>query len=456
MRNSLQSRMMLAMGLSIALLWAVALTVLYSYTAQSQTTIRDERLQSIAVKILLSIPANSELKIQGSGLQLRDDAIPDHERLNFQVWAGKRRLVVSTPGAPSTPLRQDFLEGATDSTISGKTWRVFSISDRSGKIHVQVGIPRSVVDDELQRKALIALGLSTLVLALAGVLVWFAVRRSLEPVVSIAKAVRGRLKFDLAPLPVTRLPTEVRPLVESFNHLMDQLDHAVKGERRFIDDAAHELRTPLSALYAQTEVALRASTLTDKDAALVKLLAVVERSTRLSEQLLDLARLDAGAHAPSREWYGLDEIVVHIASEFDVDAQKSRRTIHLATEPCRIQCDVDEIGILLRNLVDNALRYTLAGGQVTITCGHLPLGEDRRVFLEVSDDGPGVPEVEQTAIFDRFHRVPGSGTRGSGIGLSLVARIARLHDATIETCNGIGVRGFCVRIVFPASAVTSN
>ena len=396
-------------------------------------------------------PSTRSDQAHGPGLQPRD-ALPDDEHLTFQVWAGRDRLVVGTPGAPTTPLRPDFVDGATDSSISGSIWRVFSISDRSGRIYVQVGTPRSVVDQELRTNALIALGLSTLLLALVGLLMWWAVGKTLQPVVAIAKAVRDRQKFDLTPLPVTDVPTEIRPLVESFNHLMDQLDLAVRGERRFIGDAAHELRTPLSALYAQAEVALRASTTADRDAALVKLLAVAERTTRLSEQLLDLARLDAGVHAPLREWYGLDEIVVHVASEFDVAAQKSRRTIQLATEPCGIQCDVDEIGILLRNLVDNALRYTLAGGQIRMTCGHRTTGLERKVFLEVSDDGPGVPEEEQTAIFGRFYRVPGSGTRGSGIGLSLVAEIARLHDAEIETCNGIGEPGFCVRIVFPAAA----
>jgi signal transduction histidine kinase len=447
--------MMLAVGFSIVLLWAVALTVMYAYTAQSQTSIRDERLQSIAVKLLLSIPASAELKVQGPGLQLRDGVFSDSERLTLQLWAGRDRLVASTPGAPRTPLRPDFVDGVTNSFISGDTWRVYSVSDRSGNIYVQVGIPRSVVDAELRTKALIALGLSTLPLALVGLLVWWAVRKTLQPVVAIAHAVRDRQRFDLTPLPVTDVPTEIKPLVESFNHLMEQLDLAVQGERRFIGDAAHELRTPLSALYAQAEVALRASTTADRDAALVKLLAVAERSTRLSEQLLDLARLDAGVHAPLREWYGLDEIVVHVASEFDVAAQKSRRTLQLATEPCGIECDVDEIGILLRNLVDNALRYTLAGGQIRITCGHRTTGLKRTVFLEVSDDGPGVPEEERTAIFGRFYRVPGGGARGSGIGLSLVARIARLHDADIETCDGIGDPGFCVRIVFPASVAAS-
>jgi len=442
--------MMLALGFSITLAWVISLTTLFAFTTHSEHSVGDTTLRSIAIKILLSIPAGKALKVEGPGLQLREGAFADKEQITFQVWEGKKRLVIGTPDAPAIPLRQDFLEGFTDSSIAGNTWRVFSISDRSGRIYVQVGKPRSVVDKQLRNESLIALGLATLLLALAGLLMWRAVRRSLRPIVAIENAVRNRQKFDLTPLPVTGLPTEVRPLVESFNHLMNQLDEAVQGERRFIGDAAHELRTPLSALYAQAEVALGAVTMAEKNAALVKLLVVAERSTRLSEQLLDLARLDAGVHAPLRGDYDLDEIVVHIASEFDVAAQKSARTIHLATEPCRIHCDVDEIGILLRNLVDNALRYTAVGGQIRVTCGHRATGRGEKIFLEVADDGPGVPLEEQTAIFDRFHRVPGSGTRGSGIGLSLVAEIARLHDADIETGNGIGEPGFCVRIVFPA------
>lgn len=450
MTKSLQGRMMLALGFSITLSWALALTSMFTFTANSQSSIWDNKLQSIATKILQSIPAGRELNQKGPNLELRSGVVPDDESLAFQVWGGKNRLAIKTPGAPNTPLHPTFAEGFADSVIAGVTWRVYSVSDRNGRIYVQVGYPRSVINESFHFEALVALGLSTLLLGLVGLLMWWAVQKSLQPIMAIERTIRNRQKFDLAPLSVTELPTEVRPLVHSFNHLMQQLDQAVQGERRFIGDAAHELRTPLSALHAQAEVALRAHTIHDKDAALVKLLAVVERSTRLSEQLLDKARLDAGVHAPIREWYDLDEIVIHVASEFDVSAQKSGRTIHLDTESCQIQCDVDEVGILLRNLVDNALRYTSPGGQIKIKCGHRPAGSEGKPYIEVSDDGPGVPEEERAAIFDRFHRVPGSGARGSGIGLSLVAKIALLHDATIETCDGFGAPGFCVRIVFPS------
>ena len=135
-----------------------------------------------------------------------------------------------------------------------------------------------------------------------------------------------------------------------------------------------------------------------------------------------------------------------------MQAQQQRRAIILALTPCPIECDVDEIGILLRNLLDNALRYTTEGGRVKLSCGYRNDAGLERVCLEVADDGPGVPEAEHEAIFRRFHRVAGNGGRGSGIGLSLVAGIAQLHEATIETGIGLDGRGFSVRVLFPLPA----
>jgi len=186
--------------------------------------------------------------------------------------------------------------------------------------------------------------------------------------------------------------------------------------------------------------------------ALAKLQVSVQRSSRLSEQLLDLARLEAGARAPLRDQHNLDEIVRHVANEFEVSARLQQRNIELAIEPCRIQCDMDEIGILVRNLVDNALRYTLTGGTVRIRCGYRGSSEECKAFVEVADDGPGVPATEQSAIFERFHRAKGStAVRGSGIGLSLVAKIAGMHHAQIQTGAGIGRPGLTVCVLFPCA-----
>jgi signal transduction histidine kinase len=462
--KSLQGRLMAVLVATITLCWAGAITVLLVFTQDNQTSIWDSKLQAIGTKILMSIPSSGELRSVGPRLQLREDTLRRNndpafndqmrdEHLTFQVWSRRTEMAVRAPGAPATALQPSFEEGVSTQVVDGQRWRVYSISDSTGRITVQVANLHGVIDAELRRKAFIALGIMTVLLVLVGALMAFAVWKSLAPVAAVEAALRKRNSLDLTPLPAIALPSELRPMVESFNHLLGQLSDAVEGERRFIGDAAHELRTPLSALSAQAQVALRAGTLEEKDAALRKLQAVAERSTRLSEQLLDLARLNAGAHsprhAPTQPAADLDALVRHVANEFEVVAEQRDRHIVLATEPCRIACDVDEIGILLRNLLDNALRYTEAGGTVCIGCGTREAGGAQQVFLEVADDGPGVPEAEREAIFKRFHRLAGSGGRGSGIGLSLVAGIAELHGARIETCDGLQGRGFCVRIVFP-------
>ena len=452
---SLKGRVLAVLGLAITLCWAVALSVLLVYTLRGQGSHWDSKLQAIGTKILMAIPSGAKLKPSFShGLQLRDENIPRDVNLTFQVWTNRKELIVRAPDSPRVPLLPSFKDGFTSAAVNGERWRIFSVSDSTGEVSVQVAVRHSVIDQEIRHKIFAMMGLTTLLLTVAGLLMWFAVGKSLRPLTALEATVRSRRKFDLTPLPVAQLPTEIRPLVESFNHLLDQLDQAMQGERRFIGDAAHELRTPLSALQAQAQVALRAATLADKDAALVKLLAVGDRSTRLSDQLLDLARMDAGVNAPQKSLADLSELILYVSQEFDMQAQQQRRAIILALTPCPIECDVDEIGILLRNLLDNALRYTPEGGRVRISCGYRQAAGRDRVCLEVADDGPGVPEAEHQAIFRRFHRVAGNGGRGSGIGLSLVAGIAQLHEAAIETGTGLDGKGFSVRILFPLPADT--
>jgi signal transduction histidine kinase len=245
-----------------------------------------------------------------------------------------------------------------------------------------------------------------------------------------------------------RVPTELRPLIGAFNTLLVRVDDAMKAEHQFIADAAHELRTPLAALHVQADVALLASTLERKDEALRKLLDIAQRSHRLAEQLLDLARLDAGLHALSVQRIDLLELANHVVSEFAVRAADRGTRLSIDGTSCWVHCDVDEMGILIRNLVDNALRHGRADGTVEVTCSHLVRDDGMHPVLEVVDDGPGVPESERDAIFERFYRAQGSVVRGSGIGLSLVARIAELHEASIEAGAGAGGAGLRVRVVF--------
>ncbi|PPT77574.1 two-component sensor histidine kinase [Xanthomonas arboricola pv. populi] len=453
--RSFNAQLILVIVAVIALCWTVVLGVVLTQLSLNRTSTWDEKLGAIATQLLVTIPADSDFNGGGRpGLKLKEIAGTGHEQLVFQIWIDRNRMVAGTPGSPRLPLQPDFSDGAASTRVENQQWRVYSASDRTGRVTVQVGNLQSIVDADMRHEAAHALALATVLLVIAGLVMWLVTQAALRPVRALGAAMRHRRRFDFTALPLDRLPRELHPLVDSFNHVLEQLDEAIEGERRFIGDAAHELRTPLSALQAQAEIALRATDPQHKDAALRKLLVVANRSTRLSEQLLDLASINAGAKAPKHLPADLDKLVHHVAREFEIYASLNRRSLFLAVEPCRISCDINEIGILLRNLMHNAMRYTSEGGNVLVRCGNqAPDGRDPEhsmVYLEVADDGPGVPPEQHEAIFERFYRVAGTPVRGSGIGLSLVAGIAESHAAAIRTGTGLEDRGLMVRVVFPS------
>ena len=293
------------------------------------------------------------------------------------------------------------------------------------------------------RIGLITTALLLLVLAVAiqRVLYW-----SLRPITRIRQAITARDTLDLTPLPDHDLPNEVRPLVESFNRMLARLDRAMHHERQFLAEAAHELRTPLAALLTHAQVALRSRSLEEAQAPLRQLVKGVERSARLSQQLLDSARLEADRPSSERVPLELADLVAMLTREFETIAAAKHQSITLDTCPSPIEGNVDELGILIGNLLDNALRYTPPGGRVAVRCRRVAAA----VQLQVQDNGPGVTEEDRPRIFDRFYRVAGSNERGSGIGLSLVARIAQSHAAAIEIHEGLDGGGFGVTVVFPA------
>jgi two-component system sensor histidine kinase QseC len=240
----------------------------------------------------------------------------------------------------------------------------------------------------------------------------------------------------------------VQTLVDSFNRILEQLNSAIQTERRFIADAAHELRTPLALLAANAQVALRADTRQEREEALRRLSTGVERSTRLSEQLLDLAQLDSSKHATAHPTVNISDLVMMVVRDFESTARQNNQSITLNAEPASTLGNIDELGILLRNLLDNALRYSGAGSHIAVSCVNTFRAGAACVRVMVEDNGPGVPEAYRDRIFDRFYRIAGSGQTGSGIGLSLVARIVASHHAQIEVGPGPDNRGFHVTLYF--------
>jgi signal transduction histidine kinase len=443
----LRGRLLAALLLVILAFWGLGAAWHLTQMDREKHGWWDGTLRMIGQQILLSLPANTGQLAAERPYELPEGTQYAVENLSFQVWSHDGRLVLRSPDAPGVPLRAGMAEGYANTVVEGQPWRVYSVSDATGRMHVQVG--RSQEQMQAQRATWLkaSVVISLMVLALFGFPLWFVICWSLQPVTEVQDAIQRRHALDFAPLPVGGLPHEVAPMVESFNRLLQRLDVAVQGERRFIADAAHELRTPLAALLAQSELALRADDPSQSRAALVRLKTVVERSSRLVEQLLDLARLDAGDANARMRRVALYECVEVVVRDFEAMARHKGQRIQLELDAGELMGDVDALGILLRNLVDNALRYTAAGGRVVVRCAE----SGGEVLLRVADDGPGVPSEERGRIFDRFYRVAGNGERGSGIGLSLVARIAQLHGARIEVAEGIDGRGFGITLRFRAA-----
>jgi signal transduction histidine kinase len=273
--------------------------------------------------------------------------------------------------------------------------------------------------------------------------IWLGVGSGLRPLRELRAQLARRGAADLAPLDSARTPQEIEPLVAELNRLFGRIGEALQRERRLTADAAHELRTPLAVLSTQAQVARRAQGEAARNEALDAVVAGAERAARLIEQMLTLARLEAGQlgeHAGRVELHELARSVLAEAAPRAV-----RKNIDISLEegpPAEIQGHAALLSVLLRNLVDNAVRYTPPGGKVRVAVA----SSADSAILEVQDNGPGVPPAEIGRLGERFHRLAPPGESGSGLGLSIVLRIAELHGARVRFGAGLEGRGLGVTV----------
>jgi two-component system sensor histidine kinase TctE len=286
-----------------------------------------------------------------------------------------------------------------------------------------------------------------LLIALAGLIVRAGVGHGLRPLQDLQRAVAARSHKDLSPLDEQQVPEEVRPLVQSVNALLQRLEQVLQLQSRFIADAAHQLKTPVAGLKAHIELLARQPEPAEREALVARLMMGAERLSRLVSQLLSLARNEPeAARMMDFRPVDLNALLLDIAAQWVPQALK--RGIDLGLEapeaPVSVHGDAGRLRELFDNLLDNAIRYSQEGGRVTVRVSDAPTPT-----VSVSDDGPRIPPEQQQRVFERFHRLLGSG-EGSGLGLAIAQEIARLHDARIlvqEDADGVGNR---FSVVFPA------
>jgi two-component system, OmpR family, sensor kinase len=340
--------------------------------------------------------------------------------------------------------------GFSTVTTSEGRWRVYGAQAMTKVI--QVAQPMRVREQQAVDLALKTLRPFALLLPVLGFLIWIAVGSALQPLQRLTTLVKARRVDTLDPLPNEHLPDEVRPLVGALNDLLVRLGVALDRERAFMADAAHELRTPLTALHLQMGTLARAANEAERNDAMEKLSAGMQRAIRLVEQMLSLARQEPRVQ-PARVQVPLADIAREVVADLVPLADAKQIDLGISnSQPAIVLGDPDALRTLIRNLVDNAVRYTPAGGRIDVSVENDR--EDGQILLKVIDNGPGIPPEERSRVLDRFYRRPGTSPPGSGLGMAIVKAIADSHGATVELDSGPDGTGLAVSVRIPAAEVS--
>lgn len=445
---SLRNRLLALILGAVAAIWLGAAAWSYFDAQHEIDELLDAHLAQTAVLLAAQAAEDSD-ELEHEPLQLRSAKHQYSRRVAFQIWERGAALRLRSANAPAARLARRE-EGFSDVELGGQAWRAFSTWDREREILVQVAEERRSRDDIARTIVKSMLSPLAIALPLLGILIWLAVAASLASLRRISDEIARRPPDRLTPLDSAGAPAEVAPLVASLNALFERVARSLESERRFTADAAHELRTPLAALKAQAQVARAATDAAQRLHALDQLIAGCDRTTRLVEQLLTLARLEPGIAQPS--FVACDLALLAREQLAAIAPYALARGVAVELEARDAQAVVrgvpDLLRALVRNLVDNAVRYGPSASTVTVAAGVIA----GRAVLSVSDAGPGVDAAERARLGERFFRIPGSAESGSGLGVSIVRRIAEIHGAQIEFDGISGGPGLRVRVSFPIAA----
>lgn len=438
-----------AHSLRARLLWFLLIAVVATALLQAGMAYRaalaeadelfDIQMRQMALSLSPGIPEGGQLAL-GEGPD-------DGDQFDFlvQVWTADGLSLFRSTAHAALPQRAVL--GFSTIQARGTTYRLFSFDTGAQVIQV-------AQDEHVRRTMAAKLALRTvlptlLLVPLLMALVWWVVNSSLAPVARVRQQVAARDVTELGELAEDRLPDEIRPLVQELNQLFRRVTQAFEAQKNFVADAAHELRTPLAALKLQVQTLRRAGDDTSRDIAITRLNAGIDRASRLIEQLLVLARQQSGAQVQLTA-VDLGATVKLVLAELAAAAEA--RQIHINTQvsaPAWVSGQPDALQILVRNLVDNAIKYTPTAGHILVTV----LTEDGRPRLIVQDSGPGITPADRSRVLDRFYRVVGSEVSGSGLGLAIVKTIADGHQAQVTLDQSEQLGGLRVTLQFPKAVL---
>ncbi|THD80480.1 MAG: hypothetical protein E7812_07040 [Phenylobacterium sp.] len=361
----------------------------------------------------------------------------------FRIWQGKKLVLRSDTGPPLRP--PPTQDGFSEITAQDEHWRIYTLHVSAKGVTVEIG---ERTDIRLVLVQGIALGLALPLLLLiptAGVLIWLTLSDGLQALRALVAELGRRTLRDLSPLALDPWPRDLHPLVRSINRLFERIDRSLVNERRFLDDAAHQLRTPLAAVKLQAQLIGGEADPAERQAMTAQLVESVDRAADMTDRLLTLARLESRRGSAAEGGDLRDETVAALA---DLAPVAARRQVDLAFEGRGAFPGGDPVllRLIAANLVENAINHAPEGSEVAI---RLSTAGGRRQLMVV-DAGPGIPLAEREKVLERFYRGPGASARGSGLGLSIVGEALRLLGGRLELRDRPdGARGLCAVVELP-------
>lgn len=428
-------------------LWLVTALITIYAARHEALELLDSKLQETAYT-LLAFNIEGSIKHRdkkGEEEEIENEHFPaKNDELQVQVWRNDGALIIASPNAPSVPFNPE--SGFAVNRQDKQSWRSFAVWDEDHSLQVRV------LEDKEKLHKVVAEIVTTQLLAfllfapVLAIMISWSIGRGLQLLTRLASEIGTRHAQHLEPVPDENIPAEVQPMLKALNALLERLNESIRKERRFTADAAHELRTPLAALRVQAELASQSQDPETRAHALQQLVEGSGRTSRVLDQLLALARIEHDQTLIGDTPIDLQQLARNTLANEAGRALSHHQELALLTDnPIIVNGDATLLQLMLRNLVDNALRYMPEGGVCSISC----LSDTDKALLIIEDTGPGIPEESLDRVFDRFYRITGTRQEGTGLGLSLVAEIVRLHHGTIQLSNRLEGTGLTVTVSLP-------
>lgn len=456
--HSIRRRLSLFVLLCVGAVWGLAVFGSFRYASREVQEWEDARLVEYAMFIarldaadveqFAQLPFNAQIELSWPGWQKSPQSDSDRlpRDIHFALTDASHHIVSNLPVSPSTFAESSDNMAPRAINVGGTAWRLYQFRDPKSGRNVQVMELSNTRSDLATEAAMRIVWPLLLALPALAIILYYVIGRSLIPLDVLSETIRARDEHSLTPLNIASIPAEVETLVGAINRLLSQLRQSIVRERAFTSDAAHELKTPLAAIKVQAQVALTTSDPALQRLAMQRVVQGVDRSARLAEQLLLLARLDEQEHIPARALDTQDLIDEAIMRYAQPARDKAIALQGRLTSTRAINADPVLIGILIENLIDNAIKYGRPHGRVAVNT----IDRGDKQCLAVLDDGRGVAETDFTRLTDRFYRGTEIQSPGSGLGLSIVERIVRYFNGTLRFGEGLEGRGLGVFVEFPA------